>query len=430
MFHFVNQELKQRLFFFFLIVFLWILSGFIIFVYADSVSELKENINKKNQELKFVNDQIRNVQKNIETTQNQSRTLQKELQKIDQNINQLNLSIRSSEILLEKLQLEINVLQYDIKETENDILQKKQNITQILQQIYKQSDENFLTIVLRNKTLAQSIFDLQGLYDLNVALNRAVVELNNAKQRLAQQLEDTSQKKAKVSAENENLKNKKIILNDTKEDKQNILRQVKNQEQLYQQSLIELKKRQAELASEIEKIEAELRAKINVSSLPGKRPGILGIPISRGNLTQDYGATNFARYAYAGKWHNGVDFGAPIGTPVLAAEKGEVIAVGNQDIYCPKVGYGKYIVIKHNNNLTTLYGHLSLQIVQVGNIVQRGQIIGYVGRTGYATGPHLHFTVYFSPTFEMKSSRSCYLTPVGGDLNPLDYLDLKELNNI
>ena len=169
-------------------------------------------------------------------------------------------------------------------------------------------------------------------------------------------------------------------------------------------------------------MDEELRLKIDPKLLPTPRPGVLAFPIQNHRLTQDYGSTSFAKYGYRGKWHNGVDYGAPIGTPVLAAESGKIIASDNQDKYCYRGAYGKYIAIEHENNLTTLYAHLSLQTAKVGDVIQKGQVIGYVGKTGYATGHHLHFTVYSSITFSLKPSKSCGPMPSGGDINPLNYL--------
>ena len=147
------------------------------------------------------------------------------------------------------------------------------------------------------------------------------------------------------------------------------------------------------------------------------------MPIATANvLTQGFGATEFAKNGYKGKWHNGVDFGVPLGTTILAAEDGTVVAVGNQDSYCYRGAYGKFIVIEHKNNLTTLYAHLSQYIVKKGDVIKRGQVIGYSGKTGYATGPHLHFTVFAGPTFYMGPSKVCGPMPFGGDLNPLGYL--------
>ena len=102
----------------------------------------------------------------------------------------------------------------------------------------------------------------------------------------------------------------------------------------------------------------------------------------------------------------------------MAADDGEVIVVGNNG----RVQYGKFILIKHNNNLATLYAHLSRQIVQKGNMIKRGQVIGYSGNTGYSYGPHVHFTVYWEPSVSLKSFSGAGLVPVGVTINPADYL--------
>jgi murein DD-endopeptidase MepM/ murein hydrolase activator NlpD len=82
-----------------------------------------------------------------------------------------------------------------------------------------------------------------------------------------------------------------------------------------------------------------------------------------------------------------VDYAAPTGTPIKAAGDGRVRSVGWQG------GYGKTIVIDHGNTYSTLYGHLSrtAKSLKSGQTVRQGQVIGYVGRTGLATGPHLHY---------------------------------------
>lgn len=88
--------------------------------------------------------------------------------------------------------------------------------------------------------------------------------------------------------------------------------------------------------------------------------------------------------------YNGIDLGAKVGTPVLAAAAGEVIISRSGGW---NGGYGTYIVIKHDNGTQTLYAHNSSNVVSVGDTVEQGQVIGYVGQTGKATGPHLHFEV-------------------------------------
>lgn len=88
--------------------------------------------------------------------------------------------------------------------------------------------------------------------------------------------------------------------------------------------------------------------------------------------------------------YNGIDIGAPVGAPIVAAASGEVIVSRGAGW---NGGYGNYIVIKHGNGTQTLYAHNSQNIVYTGDAVVQGQVIGYVGSTGKSTGSHLHFEV-------------------------------------
>jgi murein DD-endopeptidase MepM/ murein hydrolase activator NlpD len=88
--------------------------------------------------------------------------------------------------------------------------------------------------------------------------------------------------------------------------------------------------------------------------------------------------------------HNGVDLSAPAGTPIYAAASGTATTVKSDGGY--NSGYGNYVVISHPNGTSTLYAHMSSVAIAAGS-VSKGQVIGYVGRTGIATGNHLHFEV-------------------------------------
>ncbi len=119
----------------------------------------------------------------------------------------------------------------------------------------------------------------------------------------------------------------------------------------------------------------------------------------RANVTSRYG---YRTHPLSGRRHvhAGIDFRGKTGTPVLAGSAGIVKTTGR------KGAYGKTIIIDHGNSFTTLYGHLSGFAVKEGQWVNLGQTIGYIGRTGRATGPHLHFEV------------RCHNIP----LNPSNYL--------
>lgn len=90
------------------------------------------------------------------------------------------------------------------------------------------------------------------------------------------------------------------------------------------------------------------------------------------------------RIRYKGR-HRGIDLNAPAGTAVFAAMDGQVVMAGKHK------QYGNFVVVDHGNGVATLYAHHRLNLVREGDIVRRGQKIAEVGRTGNATGPHLHF---------------------------------------
>ena len=112
------------------------------------------------------------------------------------------------------------------------------------------------------------------------------------------------------------------------------------------------------------------------------------------------------------KQHNGVDYGAPLGTPVRAMGDGVVEFAGWQS------GYGNVIHIKHSNERSTVYAHLSRIEVAKGQRVDQGVTIGTVGMTGWATGPHLHFEVKIGgvqqdPLLVAQASEAAVISPLG-----------------
>jgi len=116
------------------------------------------------------------------------------------------------------------------------------------------------------------------------------------------------------------------------------------------------------------------------------RKALLRTPVDATRISSGFGRRTHPILGYT-RMHRGVDFAAPTGTPVRAAGDGVVQKAGWGN------GYGNYIQIRHNNTHSTLYAHLSRMRVKAGQRVTQGQVIGNVGATGMATGPHLHYEV-------------------------------------
>jgi murein DD-endopeptidase MepM/ murein hydrolase activator NlpD len=93
--------------------------------------------------------------------------------------------------------------------------------------------------------------------------------------------------------------------------------------------------------------------------------------------------------SWVGGYHMGLDIGAPNGSPIVAAADGVVLNAGFDGSH----GYGNYVLLDHGKGYNSLYGHMSQIIARAGQNVLQGDLIGYVGMTGFATGPHLHFEI-------------------------------------
>lgn len=115
---------------------------------------------------------------------------------------------------------------------------------------------------------------------------------------------------------------------------------------------------------------------------------LLRTPIDGAKITSGFGMRHHPILGYS-KMHQGMDFGAPTGTPVYAAGRGTIDEAGT------KGAYGNYVRLRHNTEISTAYAHLSrfAKGMQRGAKVDQGDIIGYVGSTGRSTGPHLHYEV-------------------------------------
>jgi len=95
-----------------------------------------------------------------------------------------------------------------------------------------------------------------------------------------------------------------------------------------------------------------------------------------------------------------VDLGMPQGSPIYATRSGTVTTAHYSN------SWGYQVVINHGDGFSSMYAHMTHYIVSVGQHVEQGQVIGYVGSTGWSTGPHLHFTIYYN----------------GGTVNPMGYI--------
>lgn len=137
-------------------------------------------------------------------------------------------------------------------------------------------------------------------------------------------------------------------------------------------------------------------------------------PLKFGRVTSGFSRGRFHPILKTMRPHNGVDYGAPVGTPVMTIGRGTVVAIG------PHGGSGNMIKIAHNGTYATAYLHLKgfAAGLRKGSVVEQGQVIGYVGTTGLSTGPHLHFAFY---------ENGQYVDPMGRKFPSADPIPKAEL---
>lgn len=395
-------------------------------VATSSPSDLQGLIDQKNSELQQIQAKREALEAQLDEVSKSKQTLSSTVKSLNYQISQMDLLIKSNKVNVEKLKLEINALNRNISDAQDDVQKRREVIARLLVELQERDRENLLYLILKEGNLSGSLDSASSLVTLTDALTKNIGELRALQGKLNEKIQEEHQKKSAQEMEQENMKNRQFILQDQQSEKNDLLAQTKKQERLYQQQIDELDAQQSEISKVIGEIEDKLRAGFDPTLLPLKRPGVLGFPVTSPVVTQYYGPTKFAARAYRTQFHGGVDFSARVGTPIYAVADGMVWRTDNNDkgtSRWKKYQYGRYILIKHENNLSTLYAHLSRAVVKNGDIVKAGDLIGYSGNTGYATGPHIHLGVYWSASMEFKSiPPAAGLVPLGVTVDPMGYL--------
>lgn len=144
--------------------------------------------------------------------------------------------------------------------------------------------------------------------------------------------------------------------------------------------------------------------------------------VGKNYITQGYGRTAYSSI-YMNDWHNGIDIVASFGAPIYSPASGIVVAVVNQDAYCPHIAFGKYVAIDDPvNHLILFFAHLGTFAVSDGDHLSKGAFIGTIGQTGLETGSNLHFSIFQEQGFVVSPAHGCGPYPQGQDLDPLNYL--------
>jgi murein DD-endopeptidase MepM/ murein hydrolase activator NlpD len=405
--------------------------------YSTHASDLEED--KLREQIDSTNSQIEQIEKEIKKYQQQISKTSAESKTLANVIKELNLT--RSKLLKEREQIEkkIKATSLVIKEISSDINDKEQSIQlsqnslkKLIRSMYENDQNTILEYILSKNKISDISFDYNSSLSVNDELNNHINELRGKKNILSQTKNSKEEEQKKLDNLKTNLTLKQKVVESTKKEKDTLLTQTKNKEAEYQKLLAEQIKRRDAFEKELSDYESKLKFILNPNTLPKAGTVALSWPLDNVYITSLFGP----RW---GRIHLGLDFRASVGTSVKSTASGEVVGVGDTDEACPRASFGKWILIKHNNGLSTVYGHLSAISVKKGQKVSSGDIIGLSGNTGSSTGPHLHLGVFASAGVKVDKvpskvcSEKVFVQPVAAQnayLNPSLYLPSISKNSV
>ncbi len=413
-----------------------LVAGFFVFVFtvhAQTEGELRSKIDVKNAEIVALEKEIAEFQAQIVAVGKQANTLESALASLELSRKKLTTDITLTEKKIDAVTLTIESLKGEISDKEQRIGAQHAALSKSLRDVADADQTSLAEAILIYESLGDFWNEEAARDQLHSAIGTKVRELELLKNDLGVAKDDTEKKRRELQALRAQLGDQRKIVEDNKRQTDKLLKDTKSTEANYKKILAQRQAKRDALAQELNAYETQLRLIIDPSSFPKPSSGILSWPVDNPLVTQEFGDTAFSRQnpqAYSGKGHNAIDLRASPGTPIFSALAGQVVGTGDTDLVCPGASYGRWVLIKHANGLTTLYAHLSLIKVSQGQQVGTRELIGYSGITGYATGPHLHFSVYASQGVQVTAlkSRVCggtYTIPVAdlkAYLNPLLYL--------
>lgn len=401
----------------------------------SEVEKLQNQISEKNNRLSEIEKEIAQYEAALQEVGAEKSTLQKAINQLELERKKVQADIKFTENKISSTDLEINKLTLEISNAEDDIDQNEDAIKAILRSMNVADEETMIEVLLRHENISEFWNAFEELETVKNSMSEKVKSLSVLKEDLEnKKVANTERREELVDLRSQYSDQHSILTNNTA-TKSELLSATKNEEAEYQKMLADRQEARETLMAEVRDIESQLQFILDPTTIPSAGSAVFRWPLENPYITQYFGYTKFALQsgAYKNNMHNGMDLGASVGTKIYAPLSGTVRATGNTDLVPGCYSWGKWALIDHPNGLSSLFAHMSQVAVTPGQKLNTSDIIGYVGSTGYSTGPHLHFTVYVTDGVEVKqfnqfkavTSCGAALSPfaaIEAYLDPLDYL--------
>nr|AQS29820.1 hypothetical protein [uncultured bacterium] len=376
-----------------------------------SINELGQEIEQRKKEIEVLQKEIDAYQEQINEKQKEAKTLRNQVAILENQIAKVELDIAATEKRIEETNLEIQTLNLQIKQKEAEIDQQKKKIAEYIRLIYQNDQVSYLEIIMLNDNFSEFFDYLKYIEEIHNDLKGVLDKLKTHKKELEIQKSNFEERKRQEEELKDKLSQQKSELEERSTGREILLVQTRLTERQYQNYLYQLQLEQQQINSDIitleKKIREELGKKEKEEIFREFGPARLGWPVSpdRGITAYFHDPDYPFRYIFE---HPAIDIRAYQGTSIKAAEGGYVAKIK----FKGDASYA-YIMLIHNDGLSTVYGHVSGVNVKEDEFVTKGQIIGAtggipggIGSGNLSTGPHLHFEVRLN----------------GIPVNPLEYL--------
>jgi len=379
------------------------------------IYESNPEIQVLNQKIEDNKNKIENLKKaaneysqKIEEYKGKSATLKNQMGLLDNQILKVELDVKTTQLQIDKAKLEIDSMNYQIDKEQVEIEAQKANLMEYIKQIDKADQRSYLEILILNDSFSEFFNQLSYLEEIQADIKNSVDRLKLLKDAMGVQKAETERQKQDLENLKNQLETQEEKLKNDQVAKETLLLDTKSSEIQFQQLLVESKQKQNEIDSEILNLQGRLKDKINQIKREGTtaKTTLVQWPISGAHeITAYFHDPDYPfRYIFE---HPAIDIRAKQGSPIYAPAAGYVARTVN-------AGYGySYIIIIHDNGLSTVYGHVSAIYVKEDIFVKAGDIIGLTGGMPgtrgagrISLGPHLHFEVRLN----------------GIPVNPLEYL--------
>ncbi|PRR76245.1 hypothetical protein MHLNE_02530 [Moorella humiferrea] len=325
---------------------------------------------------------IEEQQKLLEQKNDEGEALLKQLEQLEQEIKEKEEEIARLDKELAAAQDKVRRVTDELQQAEAAQEKRMEILRTRLKDIYQVGRVNYLEVLLQATSLEDFLVRMELLAKIAQGDMKLIDEIKAEKEKIAARKAELEAERDKIAQLRRRADDERLQLASRQEDRRQLLAQVEAE-----------KKRVAAALDEMEALARQIAAKIRAEQAKSNRR--LGPEGTRGMLWPLPGYTSISSpfgwrihpLLKTNRFHDGVDIPAPMGTNIIAPLDGKVISTGYLG------GYGNHIVIDHGGGLSTMYAHLSVILVQEGQEVKKGQVIGRVGSTGWSTGPHLHFMV-------------------------------------